>query len=127
MSLFGVSHPIVDVSSKVCADQQSLKSLTIEQIELLRSRYFDIANDVAYEQATIMLAKGDVLALYTDGITEAKADTGLFGFDRVQESISGHCSLMTAQNVTEALVSDSAGFAGGNIMDDVAVIVLKRL
>ena len=46
-------------------------------------------DDVEYEEDTIRLEPGDILYLYTDGVTEAAAaDQSMFGFDRLLEILS---------------------------------------
>ncbi len=52
-----------------------------------------IIDDEVFEDASFVFSPGDVLVLYTDGITEARAKSDeLFGIDRLDESIGRACS-----------------------------------
>lgn len=72
-----------------------------------------IDGDTRYEQATIRLAPGDVVTIFTDGITEAMNGTNqLYGFERLQKQIGG--------------AKGSAGAVGKAILDDVNRFVGTR-
>lgn len=74
----------------------------------------------------IDLEPGDVLVLYTDGITEARRNGEFFGDDRVRRLIADAGDL-TAQELADALVSTAVEFQGGMTRDDIAVLVLRVL
>ncbi len=79
-------------------------------------------------EATISLAPGDGVVLYTDGITEAQdAMNNFYGLDRLCEVISAHWRTATAEAVKEAIVKDLRAFIGrAQVYDDVTLVVLKR-
>ncbi len=69
---------------------------------------------------------GDVLALYTDGITEAM-DSGsdLFGDDRLSRLIAEHGHLDTA-DLRERILREIEAFVGGEDQhDDMTMILIK--
>lgn len=86
---------------------------------------FGIVQDFKYSQVELILADKDVMVLYTDGLIEAKAGDELFGVERALSSVRNSCNLK-AQDVAMNLVNDSRVFTDDNLVDDVAIIVLKR-
>ena len=42
-------------------------------------------DDFIYEEEEMQLSPGDVIYLYTDGVTEARGETGLYGEERMLE------------------------------------------
>jgi two-component system CheB/CheR fusion protein len=77
----------------------------------------------AYENAHIMLALEDYLALYTDGVTEARRGAELFGEQRLLETVS-KLRGCTAQELAQG-VADAALAFGGRLRDDLQVVVLR--
>lgn len=89
--------------------------------------------DKVWEQNAVQLASGDVLLLYTDGITEAHSEqAGLFGEERLLESVRanlGSAGLQrpSAQEIQDAILADVHGFVGdAPRSDDIALAVLIR-
>jgi sigma-B regulation protein RsbU (phosphoserine phosphatase) len=78
------------------------------------------------EEDRIDLHKGDVLALYTDGITEAmNAGSDLFGDARLGRLISEHGHLETA-DLRERILREIEAFVGGaDQHDDMTMILIK--
>ncbi len=85
----------------------------------------DIADFVASVQ--IKLNPGDVVVLYTDGITEAEDIEGVqYGSDRLCEVISAN-SKLSAEEMKEAIVADVRQYIGTQkVYDDITVVVLKQ-
>lgn len=80
--------------------------------------------DVEFVEAAGVLGDGDVLVLYTDGITEARAVDGeFFGDTRLLETLNGLSGLDVAR-VGQSLFEQVASFAGGRLADDIAVLTL---
>ncbi|MEZ4449441.1 MAG: SpoIIE family protein phosphatase [Nannocystaceae bacterium] len=76
----------------------------------------------------IRLGPGDVVALYTDGITEAEDMSGeRYEMDRlcaVLERARGG----TADEIRDAVIADVMGHIGDNkILDDITTVILKRI
>ena len=78
------------------------------------------------EEDRIELHKGDVLAFYTDGITEAMdAQSDLFGDARLGRLISEHGHLETA-DLRERILREIESFVGGaDQHDDMTMILIK--
>lgn len=80
-----------------------------------------------YGVQTLALAPGDVLVLYTDGVTEAQDDSGEpYGEERLTRlvaSVSGR----KPQGIVEACVADVTAFLGGaRPTDDLTVMAIRR-
>ncbi len=80
-----------------------------------------------YAVQTATLAPGDLLLLYTDGLTESRdgADAE-YGVDRMQEMLRRHQTL-APQALASALIGDEETFRSGvPRTDDLTVMVVKR-
>lgn len=83
--------------------------------------------DMKYTQATISLHRGDVLVLYTDGVTEAMNGRGeQFSLNRL-DAILARCDL-PAQQMADAIVEGVDAFTDGlDPHDDQTLVVAKVL
>jgi len=71
------------------------------------------------------LQSGDLLALYTDGITEACNEKGEeFGEERLLDQMRRH-SVESCQSALEAITSAVSAFSAGHQHDDITLIVAK--
>jgi serine phosphatase RsbU (regulator of sigma subunit) len=71
------------------------------------------------------LLPGDILALYTDGITESFDERGEeFGEHRLIEALRRHRE-MSSEQLLEAVVEEVQQFGPGELHDDVTLIVAK--
>lgn len=87
-----------------------------------------ILKDWHYEERPIYLNQGDILCLYTDGVTESENDNEeQFETERLIELIREQRSLSAAE-IGKNIIKAAQSFAGSNhIMDDLTVVVIKRL
>ncbi len=77
-------------------------------------------------QSTI-LNPGDTLLLYSDGVTEAGADSGdEFGEERLIHTLRVNQS-QPAEALVQAIVNDVNQFSGAARSDDVTVVALRGL
>ncbi len=85
-----------------------------------------IRKGVAFEEKQLQMEEGEVLLLYTDGITEAESGAGeLFGVERLCTVVAAHAS-GSPQGVIDAVLREVAAFRGGVPQeDDVAMIAMK--
>ena len=77
-----------------------------------------------YENAGFVLAKGEALVLYTDGVTEARREGALFGERRLLEVLSG-AQDREPQQVTERLQAAVIDYAD-ELKDDLQILALRR-
>ncbi len=86
-----------------------------------------VVPDVTLREETIALSPGDVVALYTDGVTEAlNANEEEFGTGRLEQIIREHVH-GSAQDIVDAIQRAVADFVGNEApFDDVTLVVLKR-
>jgi len=82
--------------------------------------------EMMYDEVTVSLAPGDLLVLYTDGVTESQDNEGiLFGEERLHEIIDS-AAACSAREVAERIRDAAIGFAGdAPQFDDITVIVLR--
>jgi PAS domain S-box-containing protein len=80
----------------------------------------------ALEVANYELAPGDLLVLYTDGLTEARKDGVLFGVEGVKATLTRQIDASPVQ-LTNALVDAALQHAAAPLNDDVAVVILRVL
>jgi sigma-B regulation protein RsbU (phosphoserine phosphatase) len=75
----------------------------------------------------VQLKQGDILVLYTDGVTEASdGGAGQWSLDRLAEVIRSNHTLPPEQLVKRLLLSVSE-FSGGRALDDDATLIVGRL
>ena len=83
--------------------------------------------DPLFEERCETIEPGDVLVLYTDGITEAIDEKGdEFGEDRL-EAITSLYFECSAQEIKDRILEAVTRFSGGTVIDDETLIVVKRL
>jgi sigma-B regulation protein RsbU (phosphoserine phosphatase) len=82
--------------------------------------------DARYEAETRPLSSGDVLVLYTDGLTEARDDAGReYGRDHLVRALDRAGKGARAQEIREAVLSDLGLFRGGaETEDDITLVVV---
>jgi serine phosphatase RsbU (regulator of sigma subunit) len=79
-----------------------------------------------YDEICAALAPGAAVVLYTDGVIEARAGGELYGVERLDALLAERRGL-GAQRLAEAVLADCRAFAGGELADDCAVVVVKRV
>lgn len=86
-----------------------------------------VRKNVFFEQKTITLSEGDLILLYTDGLTEAENPDGeFFGVERVCE-IFIHYAQHSPSKIIEALLTHLKQFCQSeSFNDDITLMVFKR-
>jgi phosphoserine phosphatase RsbU/P len=86
---------------------------------------------VTYGEATVALEPGDLLVLYTDGITEAappvkgKGSRRLFGVDRL-DALLLECGAASAAGCVGRIVREVVEFSGGAAPNDDQTVIAMR-
>lgn len=78
-----------------------------------------------YSEWTIRLEQGDLLVLYTDGLTESRRGEELFGQDGILVTLSEYSGAELPE-VVSRLFERAVEFAGHRQTDDVAIVAVKR-
>jgi serine phosphatase RsbU (regulator of sigma subunit) len=80
-----------------------------------------------YEEARTRLEPGSLVVLYTDGVVEARgADGELWGHERLDRCLAENRELPAAE-VAERTIASCREFAGGDLEDDCAIVVVKKI
>lgn len=82
--------------------------------------------DARYEERPLALQPGDVLLLYTDGVSEAESPTGeQFGTRRLEQCLT-RVAEGTANEILKGVVDEVTAWAGEHgVSDDLTLIVVK--
>jgi serine phosphatase RsbU (regulator of sigma subunit) len=72
----------------------------------------------------VELQPGDSLVFYTDGVSEARSQAGLFGEERLAELLRT-CGSVDAAEIAQRIETDVLAFREGPTADDMAVLVLR--
>ncbi len=78
-----------------------------------------------YVESGADLPPGASLVLYTDGVVEARHKGELYGDDRLDALLAQRHEL-PARALAVAVAEDAREFAGGDLSDDLAVVVIRR-
>jgi serine phosphatase RsbU (regulator of sigma subunit) len=98
-----------------------------------------VLEDVVWERKTVQIAPGDVLVLYTDGVTDAQnAQQAFFGEERLLEVVRANVGALASKNlstgqgpsardVKEALTTEIHRFVGdAPQFDDITLMIVVR-
>ncbi len=104
--------------------RSSLKGCTVTKLDNVP---IGIMEDVEYSQAKVKMDPGDVVVMYTDGITEMRnANKEEYGTARLQKLIMEHND-KDANELVNTIVEDVEKFRGEvSPHDDMTILVLKR-
>ena len=82
--------------------------------------------DMPYKEHELILNPGDMIFLYTDGITEANNDyQGFYGEKRLEETINKYKN-KSLENIVENIKNDVYEFCGDeNLFDDITMLIVK--
>jgi sigma-B regulation protein RsbU (phosphoserine phosphatase) len=93
-----------------------------------RGIFVGIDSRATYEVASLTLERGDLLLLYTDGVTEAmNPERELYTLERLLECV-GQGPARSAEALVERITESVRGFAAGAApSDDITLVVLRFL
>ncbi|MBT9096714.1 SpoIIE family protein phosphatase [Methylovulum psychrotolerans] len=86
-----------------------------------------IRKTIVFEEKTVHIAEGDVLLLYTDGLTEADNPQGeFFGWRRAADVLAAHAAA-SPQAILDALLNALKAFCQRETFtDDITLLLFKR-
>lgn len=82
-----------------------------------------VFTDPDFGDTTIVLAPGDAVVLYTDGVTEGRSGRGFYGERRLFEVIAGHTG--SASGLVEGIAADVLRYQSDDPADDMAVVAVR--
>ncbi len=83
--------------------------------------------DPALDEQAVQLFPGDVMLLYTDGMTDGTDPSGeLFGMERLEKAVAGFCHAR-AQTVCDRLAESVTTYQQGRPLDDDMTMVAVRV
>jgi serine phosphatase RsbU (regulator of sigma subunit) len=96
-------------------------------VRLLESTAFPLGmfRDASFTSARLQLCAGDMLFLYTDGVSEAMGQEGEYGIERLVDLV-GRVTSSCAAAVVSACLEDLRRFArGAPGLDDLTLLALR--
>jgi serine phosphatase RsbU (regulator of sigma subunit)/DNA-binding NarL/FixJ family response regulator len=87
-----------------------------------------VVEDATWQQETVRLAPGDVLVLYTDGVTDAEDERGsFFGQERLLEVAQANLG-RSAQDIQDAVMAGVHEFMGETPQfDDITLVIVRSV
>jgi sigma-B regulation protein RsbU (phosphoserine phosphatase) len=87
-----------------------------------------LSKDVSFQEQSVDLEPGDMMLVYSDGLTEARNEIGrFFGEDRLM-ALMDDLRGMTATGAGEFLVDSVRNFVrGARPHDDLSIILIRRI
>lgn len=103
-------------------------SLNTTEVIPTRGTWLGIADDISdyLTDTSIDLKKGDVVLLFTDGITEAMDKEGeMFGQSRLENTLSQHANL-PAEKIVDKIIEEVRAYQAEQA-DDMTLVIVKKL
>jgi len=79
-----------------------------------------------YTACDVVMRPGDLLALYTDGITDAGSGVNRMGVERLVRIVESEAT-HSAPDVANAVLNTALEFSGGRLTDDAALVMIKAV
>ncbi len=97
---------------------------TVQGLET-RGLALGIEEGQEYEERRMELPPGSIIVVYTDGVIEARRRSELYGIERLDDLLRSHREL-APHALARTIARDARSFAGGELSDDLAVVVIRR-
>jgi serine phosphatase RsbU (regulator of sigma subunit) len=78
-----------------------------------------------YQNLTVGLGENDLVLCYADGITEARRDAGLWGYEGVLEALLD-CPSFEPRAIVDHVYERALEYSRGRMADGVALLALAR-
>jgi len=102
-----------------CQKTKDLKLLETEGLLI------GVSYDAKFKQEEIPFDNGDILVLYTDGITEARASKGeIFGLERLMEIVK-KCMHLDPQTISNRIYTAVQTYTRRKLNDDFSLLVVR--
>ncbi len=105
----------------------AILSRSIAEAEVLKanSTVIGVFEKEQYLEDTDHMHFGDILAIYTDGVTEARCNNGFFGEDRLLSLVKAYASMETKE-LPEAIFNKIMECSEGKLTDDIVLLTISR-
>jgi serine phosphatase RsbU (regulator of sigma subunit) len=97
---------------------------SIEAVEAGRGPLVGAVEDARFEEGTLHLEPGELLLLYTDGVTEVRVSDVALGERELRATLAAHAA-DSAQDVVTAIARRAAELQGGRPRDDIALLAIR--
>ena len=81
--------------------------------------------EVELSDTAVQLGQGDLMVLYTDGVTEARGPDGHARRGRSWQAVLASCAGLDANSVAARIESAALEIQEGNPRDDIAILVVR--
>jgi sigma-B regulation protein RsbU (phosphoserine phosphatase) len=130
MAVFRYNDRCIEVSGQHESVLILRADSTVEEIDTLAIGFpIGLDDDIGQllSSERFQLVPGDVMVLYTDGITEAENEQGdQFGLSRLKMSLA-QCAHLDAQQILDRIVAEVYDFIGDTrVYDDISALVVKQ-
>ena len=92
--------------------------------------FLNFIEEIGYatEEQEFQMERGDILVLYTDGVTEAHSPItrDLFDVPRLRDSVTRHAALPTAA-MRDAIINDAFAWCEQKQDDDMTLLIARRV
>lgn len=85
-----------------------------------------IEREEVYAATPLLLAPGDTLLMVTDGITEARRNAELLGYEGMVALAKESAAPPTLREMGKAILDGARAFGGGSLRDDACVVLARR-
>jgi serine phosphatase RsbU (regulator of sigma subunit) len=82
--------------------------------------------DQTYDEVRAEFPVGSTIVLYTDGVVESRRRGELYGTDRLDAFLAAQRDL-APRDLAHAVTEDARRYSGGELSDDLAVVVIRRI
>jgi serine phosphatase RsbU (regulator of sigma subunit) len=97
---------------------------SIEAIEAGRGPLVGAVEEARFEEGTLHLRPGELLLLYTDGVTEVRVSDVALGERELRATLAAHAA-DSAQDVVAAIARRAVDLQGGEPRDDIALLAIR--
>jgi sigma-B regulation protein RsbU (phosphoserine phosphatase) len=75
-----------------------------------------------FVDTTFSMTAGDVLLLYTDGVTEGRREASTYGEDALLATLAGAGAPRRPTQIVDAVMREVTAFQSGTLRDDIALV-----
>jgi sigma-B regulation protein RsbU (phosphoserine phosphatase) len=85
-----------------------------------------VEKGASYDTKSLRLASGDILFLYTDGVTDARGAEDKLGVEGLERRLERHCHL-SAESLVDCVLDEVKRRSGDRLADDVAMLAIEAV